>query len=470
MNFAKALQENRVLQEATSILSKIEQAGYSAFIVGGAVRDLLMGKEIDDVDLTTNCPVKILEEMFITYDIGRSKDFGILSIVGDHGTYETAQFRTDGKYEDGRRPKDVKIAGTFREDSFRRDFTVNAMGIDKKGNLFDYVGGRGDIYCRRIRAVGNPVVRFTEDHLRMIRAPRFASKTGFSIERSTRIAIRRLFKLINNITPERIRLEIIKAAKLGGKRFANFILQLDNLKLLSRILPEVHNLKYFEHNLRHHPEGKDVLTHVIRCLEVSDGVDYLSLLSILFHDIGKGTSWQEKGGGFPPSYHRHERASADLTQGICERLKFSLYETRAMVFAVKNHMKFFEMCDMKPSKIARLVNEEHFDILKRVAYADQFSRGEEFMYYNQFDKYLAKALKLKNQWENKTVDHKLKLVDGKRIMELLDIDPGPIVGEIKNEVEEYIIDNSINPDDKEKIDEIILSIGGKNEKHTKIDS
>jgi len=460
MNFANDLQRNRVLREARLILEKIEKAGYSAFIVGGAVRDLLMDREIDDVDLTTNCPVKILEEMFITYDIGKSRDFGILSIVGDHGAYETAQFRTDGKYKDGRRPENVKIAGSFREDAFRRDFTINAMGIDKKGNLFDYVGGRGDILCRKIRAVGDPVIRFTEDHLRMIRASRFAAKTGFSIERNTRIAIRRLFKLINNVKAERIRLEIIKAAKLGGKAFANFILQLDNLKLLSQILPEVSNLKYFIHNLRHHPEGKDVFTHVIRCLEVSEDVDYLSLLSSLFHDIGKGISWQEKG-SFAPSYHRHERSGADLTQGICERLKFSLYETRAMVFAVKNHMKFFEMCDMKPSKIARLVSEEHFDILKNVSHADQFSRGEEFMYYNQFDEYLAKAMELKNKWENKTIDHKLKLVDGKRIMELLNIQPSPLVGEIKREVEEYIIDNSIDADDKERTDEIILKIGGK---------
>ena len=459
MNFADVLQNNCVLREARSILEKIEQAGYSAFIVGGAVRDLLMDREIDDVDLTTNCPVKLLEEMFITYDIGKSKDFGILSIVGDYGTYEIAQFRTDGKYKDGRRPENVKIAGTFREDSFRRDFTVNAMGIDKKGNLFDYIGGRGDISCRRIRAVGDPVIRFTEDNLRMIRAPRFASKTGFSIERNTRIAIRRLFKLINNVKVERVRLEMIKAAKLGGKVFANFILQLDNLKLLAQILPEVHNLKYFEHNLQHHPEGKDVFTHVIRCLEVSEEDDHLSLLSILFHDIGKGVSWQEKGGGFAPSYHRHERASAELTQGICERLKFSLYETNAVVFAVKNHMKFFEMHEMRPSKIARLVGEEHFDILKNVSHADQFSRGEEFMYYNQFDEYLAKALKLKDQWESKTIDHKLKIIDGNRIMELLDIEPGPIVGEIKREVEEYIIDNSVDPDNKEEVDKVILSIG-----------
>ena len=447
----------QLINIGVSLLLRIEALGdFRAYIVGGVPRDLIIHQTSDDVDIATNCPIKILEKNFRTYNIGRSKEFGLITILYKGETFEVAQFRSDGKYSNGRRPNSIEIVNNFREDASRRDFTINSLALDTKGDTIDYFGGISDIRQRIIRTVGNPLDRFKEDHLRMIRAARFAAMDGFTIEKETRRAIRRLFRLVNKVKPERIHGELIKAAKKMGPQFARFILILDNLKLLYQILPEVHAMKYFRHDLQHHPEGPTVFDHSIECLRTMNDEPYQSKLATLFHDTGKCISFQEDKYGWKMTYHRHEKYSELLVESICDRLKFSSFDKDAMMFAAKNHMKFHEMLKMKPSKVARLVGHMYFDTLLDVAKADEFSRGEKFMYRGEFDKVIKKVLEIKDRWESRVINSYLNLVDGNRIMELTGLKPGPNVGIIKRAVEDRIMDEQLDPADEELVDKVIL--------------
>jgi tRNA nucleotidyltransferase/poly(A) polymerase len=445
-----------------SLLIKIEALGdFKAYIVGGAPRDLIMGKTPSDIDIATNCPMEILEKNFRTFDIGKSKKHGILAVLYQGHSFDVAQFRADGEYSDGRRPDTIKIVQNFWEDAARRDFTINSLAMDTKGGTLDYFKGIRDIRQGIVRTVGNPIDRFKEDHLRMMRAARFASMDGFKLDKMTRRAIRKLFRLINKVTPERIHGELVKAASKPGPQFAKFILMLDDLKLLYQILPEVHAMKYFRHDLQHHPEGPTVFDHSIECLRVMGDEPYQSKLAALFHDIGKCISFQEDKYGWKMTYHRHEKYSEPLVEGICNRLKFSSLDREAMMFAAKNHMKFHHILEMKPSKIARLVSHTHFGTLLDVAKADEFSRGEKFMYQGKFDKVIKKVLEIRDRWESRVINSYLNLVDGNRIMELIGLKPGPNVGIIKRAVEDRIMDEQLDPADEKLVDKIILDEFGK---------
>jgi len=442
---------------ARDYLHKLAALGYDAYIVGGAVRDILRGVEVSDVDIATNCPIKVLDSNFTTFDIGKSRDFGILLVRYEGEHFETAQFRSDGRYEDGRRPDKVEIVGDIFQDLTRRDFTVNAMAMDMAGRVIDPVGGQCDIQAKLIRAVGNPMVRFgEEDHLRMVRAARFGAMEGFTIEEKTRLAIRRLSFLVHKVSKERMYLELVKAASKSGMEFSRFISLLDRLKLLSKILPEVHAMKYFDHDMRWHPEGPTVMAHTLKALEVSGDSPWLSKMAILFHDIGKCICFDEVKHGYKFSYPRHEHGSAMLARQICERLKFSIDGTEGIVFAAENHMKFHSILKMRPAKIARLVSNPYFDTLADVCYADEFARGEKYQRHDQFQAALDRAHEIRDKWETRIIDSKIKLVDGNRIMEVLDIKPGPLVGEIKSEVEDSILNEEIDPDDTKTVHQLIL--------------
>ncbi|KKM18472.1 hypothetical protein LCGC14_1665310 [marine sediment metagenome] len=450
----KATKSNPLIDVGIDLLKRIEDLGYEAYIVGGSVRDIVLGNlKPHDIDLATNMPIQEIEKVFKTYNVGKSKDFGIVVIRHKEFDFEISNFRQDGKYSDGRRPDDVEIVGDFKQDVTRRDFTINALGLNSDGAIIDHVDGIIDIQKRLVRAVGDPYKRFQEDHLRMIRAARFAAPEDFSLEKKTREAIIILADLINKVTPERIRMELVKAAEKPGPQFARFVLILDDLTLLEKILPEVACLKNYKHNPEHHPEGPTVMDHTIKCLEISDD-PYLSKLAILFHDIGKSVTMKERDG--QPTYHRHELKSAEMTKEICERLKFSLDNSGILVDAIADHMKFHKILEMRPSKIARLVNSNHFDTLVDVARADEHCRGEKFAYFSQFPDKIERAEEIKLRWEGRLTQKSNKLVSGNRIMEIVGIKPGPTVGKIKRQVEDHIIDNELDPTDDKLMYELIL--------------
>jgi len=450
---------------AIDLLRKIHDLGFEAYIVGGAVRDILAGRETDDVDITTNCPIKILEKHFETYDIGQSKDFGICLLRYKDINYEVAQFRSDGIYSDGRHPDSVEVGVSLEEDLKRRDFTINAMAINKNGDIIDNCDGRKDLENRILRTVGDPVKRFNEDYLRMLRAARFAA-LGFKIESRTRRAIRKYCHNIKKITPERIRGEFYKASKYGAKEFASFIQISDNLGLLAKIIPEISVLKYYKHNLKHHPEGITVFDHVLKCLEIARTNDFIVLMAILLHDVGKGITFSEDSTGV--HYYRHEQVGQIIAEDILNRLRFSNFQKDAILFAVGNHMRFNHILDMRPSKIAKLLESPYFDILVEVAWADEFSRGEEFMHYGEFNNKLERINEVASLKKELVRDKALiDMIDGNKIMTLCNLEPSPLIGKIKRSVADKIIDENIS-NYQEIIDDLILEIYNKMEENNEL--
>ena len=458
-NWHDYLKDNDMLANAVSILKTITNSGFDAYIVGGAVRDLILGKKPHDIDIATNMPIDQLSKLYKTHDIGKSKDFGIITVNINGFSYEIAQFREDGTYLDGRRPDQVKIVLDFKSDAARRDLTINSMGIDKDGNIIDYFDGKKDIKNKVIRTVGNPMARFKEDKLRMLRTARFASKLGFNVDKSTLKAAKKLSKDLTSVSYERIKDELFKAANDTGDKFIRYLELLDQMKLLRYILPELIQLKYMSQSGEHHPEGKGegltIWAHVKAALRQSNTTDPLKNLAILLHDIGKQKTLSIKDG--VPVYHGHDEAALELINDIADRLKLSNKEREGLIFATLNHMKFHHILDMKPSKIIKLIDNDHWEILLAVARADMTSRG----YLKDkvtFDTIIDKVLKIKETWGKNSDEKITKLIDGNYIMKLTGLKPSRQVGIIINKISDWIIDNDIDKNDKKKIDDKIMEI------------
>jgi len=452
---------NKELRAAVSILKKINKAGYKAYIVGGSVRDIILGNlKPHDVDIATNMPMDEIGKMYRTYDIGKSKDFGIVVVKEAGHDFEVAQFRTDGKYADGRRPESVVITGSFEDDAGRRDFTINAMALNADGDIIDYFDGKRDIKNKVLRTVGDPYKRFGEDYLRMMRLARFSSKLDFDIDPKAKKAAQKLSSNIQDLSPERIREELLKSAAQSGEKFAKYIQILDDLRLLRHILPEVMNLKWYRENLAHHPEtrghGGTVFSHVMAALKKSDTKDPLKNLAILLHDVGKGVTFAPQKTHGTPTYYRHAEKSIKLVNAIADRLRLSNKERDAIIFAVGNHMKFHKILDMRPAKVAKLANDDNWDVLMAVGKADEYSRGEAFKKAGEFEKIVDKAVKIKEKYGVKEVGKRLKLVDGKHVMKITGMKPSPKLGEVIKKTTNWIMNNDVS--DQKKIDDYIRSI------------
>jgi tRNA nucleotidyltransferase/poly(A) polymerase len=453
------IRRNKELKVAVDILRKINKQKYKAYIVGGSVRDIILGNlKPHDVDIATNMPMDELGKMFKTYNIGQSKTFGIVVVKHGGHDFEVAQFRQDGTYADGRRPESVQITGKFKEDVERRDFTINAMGINANGEIVDYFDGKRDIKNRVLKTVGDPFKRFGEDYLRMMRLARFASKLDFEVDKDTEKAAQKLAHNITGLPAERIRDELMKSASQSGHKFAKYIEILDKLKLLKHILPEIVNLKWYKENLQHHPEtrgkGGTVFSHVMAALKKSDTADPIKNLAILLHDVGKGVTLSHDKG--LPRYLGHAKKSIDLVDALATRLRMTNKEKETLMFAVGNHMKFHKILDMKPSKIAKLVSDDNWDVLVAVAKADEYARGYMFKHSGEFEKIVDKAIKVKQKFGEKQVNKQVKLIDGKDVMRLTGLKPGPEIGKIITKTTAWIMDNDI--EDKDQIEDYIRSL------------
>lgn len=452
------LKTNGMLKASVKILNDISKKGYKAYIVGGSVRDIILGHNPHDVDIATNMPMEQLEKMYKTYDIGKSKDFGIVVVnVGGH-QFEIAQFRQDGKYTDGRRPDEIQICMDFKGDAARRDFCFNAMGIDANGNIIDYFDGRKDIKNKVVQTVGNPNDRFQEDYLRMLRAARFAGKLGFDIEPKTKDAIKANKDKIKGIAKERIKDELWKMASQSGDKFANTIKILDEVGILEIILPELVKLKGFQEMPEFHPEAYETgkgtpFDHVIAALRKNQLADPLTNMAILFHDIGKGVSYKNIDGKH--TFHGHAGEAKDLIDQIAKRLKLSNKEKDALLFTAVNHMKMHHAENMKPSKIIKLVKDENWEVLKAVSYCDDVCRGKLFV-RGQFEKTIEDMEAIAKKWGDKTAGTVVKVVDGNRVMKLTKLSPGKMVGDIIKRVTEIAINNNIKSD--KELDALILKV------------
>ena len=345
---------------ARDVIAKLRGAGHQAYLVGGCVRDMLLGAKPKDFDIATDArPDRIMDLFPRSGRVGAH--FGVVLVRDVFDQVEVATFRSDHDYLDGRHPEQVRFEGDPREDVMRRDFTINGLMLDPAdGRVLDFVEGQSDLKAGVIRAIGDPYARFREDHLRLMRGIRFAARLGFAIDAATMDAIRRDHALILKVSAERVRDELTRILTEGGAR-RGFEL-LDESGMLADILPEVAAMKGVEQPPEYHPEG-DVWMHTLILLEQLRQPTTTLALGALLHDVGK-----------PPTYsvsdrirfNGHAEVGTRMAAAICRRLRFSNEETEQILALVANHMRFGDIGKMKESTLKRFFRlpkfEEHLEL------------------------------------------------------------------------------------------------------------
>ncbi|MGO9261326.1 MAG: CCA tRNA nucleotidyltransferase [Bryobacteraceae bacterium] len=339
---------------AHQVVSKLRAAGHQAFLVGGCVRDLLLGIAPKDFDVATDArPDRIMDLFPRSGQVGAH--FGVVLVRDDFAQVEVATFRSDLDYTDGRRPGAVHFESDPQQDVLRRDFTINGLLMDPQNcAVLDLVGGRADLENRLVRAIGDPGARFREDHLRLLRAVRFAARLGFQIEAATFQAIRRHHGLIARVSAERVRDELVRILTEGGAERG--FEMLDATGLLAVLLPEVAAMKGVEQPPQYHPEG-DVWVHTLLLLRNLDHPTPTLALGALLHDVGKPPTFRVAG---RIRFDGHVEEGVKLAHGILTRLRFSREEIQQVEALVANHMKFKDVPRMKESTLKRFLRLPKF--------------------------------------------------------------------------------------------------------------
>jgi poly(A) polymerase len=359
---------------ATKIVRALHKAGFEGYWVGGCVRDFLLGREPQDYDIVTSALPDQIEELFErTIAVGRK--FGVIVVVDGGHEFQVATFRAEADYRDGRHPEHVTF-GNARADAERRDFTVNGLFFDPVGKqLHDWVGGEKDLQAKIIRTIGSPSERFAEDHLRLLRAVRFAARLGFEIEPKTFRAVQANAPKIKGISAERIRDELVKLFAPSGADATAFpgpngpvfpaargLELLRESGLLEHVLPEVATTVDCDQSPDFHPEGS-VFNHLVLMLnKMPADADSLLPWSILMHDIAKPVtaSRDEKTGSI--HFYEHERIGAEMAEKILERLRFPRKHIDAVVKAVRCHMQFKDAPQMRKATLRRLLMRPTFPL------------------------------------------------------------------------------------------------------------
>ena len=350
---------------ANSICEMLQRNKHQALLVGGCVRDLLLGREPADYDVATDAtPVEVAGLFPESVAVGAQ--FGVILIPKNGLKVEVATFRSDMGYSDGRHPDRVVYSKTPQEDVQRRDFTINGLLMRHDNDeVLDFVGGQNDLKAGVIRAIGDPKLRFAEDKLRMMRAVRFAARFGFEIEEATLGAIKRHAAEIQQVSPERLREEFTKMLTEGAARRAFELL--DEAGLLGQVLPEIAAMKGVEQPPEFHPEG-DVWIHTRLMLEqLSRGASPTLAWGVLLHDVGKPPTFQSaEETGDRIRFNHHVDVGVLMAEAICQRLRFSNEDTEQIAALVGNHMRFGAVEAMKKATLKRFVRlprfEEHLEL------------------------------------------------------------------------------------------------------------
>src|SRR5579859_5203866 len=351
---------------ATTIVETLRQHGFQAYLVGGCVRDLLLGREPKDYDISTNAtPDQVMRIFPQTYAVG--VQFGVVLVPAPAGdvannaptkTVEVATFRSDVGYSDGRHPDEVRFSQDPREDVARRDFTINGMLLDPvSGDVLDFVGGRDDLKAGIIRAIGDPEHRFGEDKLRMLRAVRFAARFEYAIETATFAAIKKLAFEIHVVSRERLRDELTRMLTEGVGRRA--LLLMDEGGLLREVLPEIWAMKGVEQPPQFHPEG-DVFVHTLLLLEnLPQPCPAILAWGALLHDVGKPATFRVAPDRI--RFDDHVDVGVKMAEEICKRLRLSNDDTEQILALVDNHMRFGHVGRMKESTLKKFLRLPAFD-------------------------------------------------------------------------------------------------------------
>ena len=324
-----------MVKYGVQLMREINDRGYEAYIVGGAVRDLVMGdKSMNDIDIATNMPIDVIKASYHAINYGGGEKHGTVIVHINGHDYELTQFRTEDTYTDGRRPDSVEFVSSFEEDTKRRDFTINAMGVGWDGQVIDFHCGMVDIDAKVLNTVGEPKDRFTEDALRMLRAIRFSARFGFDMSSQVYYAIKDLRFNIRNVSMERVRDELLKISSYGSTKLEIAISLMDQVGLLDVILPEI----IYSSRVRYNLSG----AHDITCPIVN--------LSLLFYGLDKET-----------------------VSSLCKRLKLDNSTLKGILFCIENVSNYGRLYSLDRQVSLKLVNNVYFDELREVYKASRNS-------------------------------------------------------------------------------------------------
>jgi len=452
----------KIPSEVKFIIEELKENGFEAYVVGGCVRDLLRNIEPEDWDVATNAKPKEIQKIFpksfysnkfftVTVQT-ESENPKLKELKEDKSSFrpfaktreiEVTTYRSEAKYTDKRHPDEIKFAKTIEEDLSRRDFTVNALALeirDRGGtgegqSLIDPFEGQKDLKNKIIRAVGNPEERFSEDALRMIRAVRFATTLGFKIEKKTAEAILKNAHWLKMISKERIRDEFLKI--IIAERAAEGIELLREIGLLKYVVPELEEGYKVTQNKHHIFECYE---HYLKSLDFAAKKNFNKLvrLAALFHDIGKPRT--KKGEGPDATFYGHEIVGAKMTAQILNRLKFPKKEIEKITKLVRYHLFYYNPEEVGESSVRRLVRQvgpENTEELLQVRMADRIGSG-----CPKAEPYKLRHLRyLIEKVSQDPISVKMLKVNGEDAMRILNIPPGPKVGQVLDILLGYVLEN-----------------------------
>lgn len=374
---------NNFKPESKTAIDTLKSKGFEAFLIGGSVRDFVMGLPIGDIDITTNATPDEVKQVFADFRVVETGiKHGTVTVIIDNEPLEITTYRSESTYSDNRHPDSVTFSKSLADDVVRRDFTMNGIAYDFDNGFCDLVGGLDDIKNHTIRCIGNAETRFREDALRILRAMRFASVLGFEIEEETKKAIHNCRELLKNISAERIREEFIKL--ICGKNAYNVLQEFSDV--VTVFIPEIRECVDFEQKNRHH--CFDVYTHTLKAVDLSPQ-NAIIRLALFFHDIGKPSvaHFDEKG---EQHYYSHPKKSAEITEKIMSRLRFDNDTKNKVVTLVKMHDSPIMVNDMtKPDRkrlkkiMSQIGADLIFDLIEiklcdNSAQNPEYFRGEDF--------------------------------------------------------------------------------------------
>lgn len=423
--------ENALAQGARRIVERLQGAGFEAFWVGGCVRDMLLGREPGDYDIATSALADEVERIFPeTIPVG--KKFGIVVVVEAGEQYQIATFRAESDYQDGRHPGRVSF-GDPQADAQRRDFTINGLFFDPvKGTTRDWVDGERDLKAKLIRAIGDPTERFREDHLRLLRAVRFAAQLGFEIEKGTWAAICEQASNIRTISSERIRDELIKL--FAPPHAATGLRLLRESGLLKEVLPEVEATSQCEQSPDFHPEG-NVFNHLLVMLENMPNPAPPELpWAVLLHDIAKPQTASRDPVTGSIHFYGHEQLGAAMASEILERLRFPRKEIDVVAHAVRCHMQFKDAPQMRQATLRRMLLRPTFPLeleLHRLDCVGSHGRLDVYHFLRQSSAELDKKPEIRPP-----------LVTGEMLKQL-GMQPGPAMGKLLREARDLQLEETL---------------------------
>jgi len=430
-------------EEITLLMNRFRENGFLIYLVGGAVRDLILKRETENWDFTTNATPEQILQMFP--DAFYNNTYGTVSLPVKITTgkqektiiFEITAFRKESGYSDFRHPQKVEWAKTVEEDLGRRDFTINAIAYDGE-KLIDPFSGQEDIKNKLIRAVGDPDKRFGEDALRLLRAIRFASQLGFLIEEKTRASIEKNASLITKISWERIRDEFLKI--LASPHPAEGILFLRNTKLLFYILPELDACFSIPQKSpkRHHIY--DVGTHLVMALKHCQSPDPITRFATLIHDIGKAKTFKKDEKTGLITFYNHEVVGKKLATTIAERFRLSNKQEEKLVRLVEYHQ--FTVSELQTDKAIRRfirnVGKEYLDDIIALRFADRIGSGAKPDSW-RFKLFRKRLIEVQKE-PFKITDLK---INGNDVMQVLGLKPGPKVGEVLKKIFEQVVEGKL---------------------------